>query len=71
MIGSSSGAQAAAPRAEENAWAEDWSKSYSRRVLLTDLLVLLWVVFGVQIAWLGLDSNLATNANDLDRKSVV
>ncbi|MGY2897567.1 exopolysaccharide biosynthesis polyprenyl glycosylphosphotransferase [Curtobacterium sp. PvP017] len=34
-------------------------------MLFTDLLVLVWVVFGVQIAWLGLDSNLATNTNDL------
>lgn len=43
----------------------DWSRAYGRRVLFTDLLVLIWVVFGVQIAWLGFDSNLATNANDL------
>ncbi|WP_260235270.1 sugar transferase [Curtobacterium sp. PhB172] len=34
-------------------------------MLFTDLLVLIWVVFGVQIAWLGFDSNLATNTNDL------
>jgi exopolysaccharide biosynthesis polyprenyl glycosylphosphotransferase len=33
--------------------------------MITDLLVLIWVVFGVQIAWLGIDSRLATNANDL------
>ncbi|WIB28096.1 sugar transferase [Curtobacterium sp. MCSS17_015] len=44
---------------------EEWSRSYSRRVLVTDLLALFWVVFGVQIAWLGLDSNLATNTADL------
>jgi len=44
---------------------EEWRRVYSRRVLFTDLLVLIWVVFGVQIAWLGIDSNLATNANDL------
>lgn len=44
---------------------EAWSRSYSRRVLVTDLLALFWVVFGVQIAWLGLDSNLATNTADL------
>lgn len=43
----------------------DWSRAYGRRVLFTDLLVLIWVVFGVQIAWLGFDSNLATNTNDL------
>ncbi|MFJ3384362.1 MULTISPECIES: sugar transferase [unclassified Curtobacterium] len=45
--------------------AEDWSRRYSRGVLLTDLLALVWVVFGVQIAWLGLGSNLATNTADL------
>ncbi|WFR68140.1 hypothetical protein P9139_07455 [Curtobacterium flaccumfaciens] len=43
----------------------DWSRSYSRRVLFTDLLALIWVVFGVQIAWLGLESNLATNTADV------
>ncbi|MBF4614143.1 sugar transferase [Curtobacterium sp. VKM Ac-1376] len=43
----------------------DWSRTYSRRVLLTDLLAVIWVVFGVQIAWLGLQSNLATNTADL------
>jgi exopolysaccharide biosynthesis polyprenyl glycosylphosphotransferase len=44
---------------------EEWSRRYSRGVMITDLLVLIWVVFGVQIAWLGIDSKLATNANDL------
>jgi exopolysaccharide biosynthesis polyprenyl glycosylphosphotransferase len=42
-----------------------WSREYTRRVLVTDLLVLIWVVFGVQIAWLGLGSNLSTNTADL------
>lgn len=44
---------------------DEWSRSYSRRVLITDLLALIWVVFGVQIAWLGIESNLATNTADL------
>lgn len=44
---------------------QEWSRSFSRRVVVTDLLALFWVVFGVQIAWLGLDSNLATNTADL------
>ncbi|WIE76140.1 sugar transferase [Curtobacterium sp. MCSS17_007] len=43
----------------------EWSRRYSRRVLLTDLLALIWVVFGVQIAWLGFSSDLATNTADL------
>ena len=42
-----------------------WSRAYARRLLVTDLLVILWVVFGVQIAWLGLDSHVSTNQNDL------
>jgi exopolysaccharide biosynthesis polyprenyl glycosylphosphotransferase len=33
-----------------------WSKAYSRRLVVTDLLVLIWVVFGVQIAWFGIDT---------------
>ncbi|MFF2371031.1 sugar transferase [Agromyces sp. NPDC058110] len=32
-----------------------WSSQLARRVRITDLLVLLWVVFGTQIAWVGLD----------------
>lgn len=37
-----------------------WARIYARRVLITDTLVLIWVIFGVQIAWFGLDtSNLA------------
>ncbi|WIB00725.1 sugar transferase [Curtobacterium sp. MCBA15_012] len=43
----------------------EWSHRYSRRVLVTDLLALIWVVFGVQIAWLGFSSDLATNTADL------
>jgi exopolysaccharide biosynthesis polyprenyl glycosylphosphotransferase len=33
-----------------------WNKAYSQRLLLTDALVLIWVVFGVQIAWFGIDT---------------
>jgi exopolysaccharide biosynthesis polyprenyl glycosylphosphotransferase len=35
----------------------DWSRVYARRLAITDLLVLVWVVFGVQIAYFGLDAN--------------
>ena len=34
----------------------DWRTKYANRLLVTDFLVLVWVVFGVQIAWFGLDS---------------
>lgn len=36
--------------------AVDWRSRYSWRLAVTDLAVLVWVVFGVQIAWLGTDS---------------
>jgi exopolysaccharide biosynthesis polyprenyl glycosylphosphotransferase len=35
---------------------QDWGKRLALRLLFTDLLVLIWVVFGVQIAWFGFDS---------------
>ena len=36
--------------------AVPWAKNYARRLVITDVLVLVWVVFGVQIAWFGFDS---------------
>lgn len=36
--------------------ARDWRETYRLRLIITDLLVLVWVVFGVQIAWLGFDT---------------
>lgn len=37
-----------------------WSQIYARRLFITDLLVLAWVIFGVQFAWFGFTSaNLA------------
>ncbi|WP_248240067.1 sugar transferase [Microbacterium kunmingense] len=32
---------------------EDWRKSYSRRLWLTDLLALVWSVYGTQLLWFG------------------
>ncbi|WP_066039236.1 sugar transferase [Herbiconiux solani] len=41
-----------------------WREIYARRLLVTDFLVLAWVVFGVQIAWFGFDStNVAFSQN--------
>ncbi|KAA9132929.1 sugar transferase [Microbacterium caowuchunii] len=34
----------------------DWRRSYARRLWITDLLALIWVVYGTQIAWFGLGS---------------
>ncbi|WP_327015913.1 sugar transferase [Cryobacterium sp. MP_3.1] len=33
--------------------ARNWRDVYAARLVITDLLVLIWVVFGVQIAWFG------------------
>lgn len=35
--------------------ARSWRTDYALRLAVTDLLVLVWVIFGVQIAWLGVD----------------
>ncbi|MGN7190386.1 sugar transferase [Curtobacterium sp. MCBA15_004] len=35
---------------------DGWEATYSRRLVITDVLALVWVVFGVQIAWFGFDS---------------
>jgi exopolysaccharide biosynthesis polyprenyl glycosylphosphotransferase len=34
----------------------NWRDVYAARLVLTDLLVLIWVVFGVQIVWFGLSA---------------
>ncbi|MFB2580904.1 sugar transferase [Herbiconiux sp. P15] len=42
----------------------NWRELYARRLFVTDLLVLAWVIFGVQIAWFGFDSsNVAVRDN--------
>ncbi|MBF4575266.1 sugar transferase [Frondihabitans sp. VKM Ac-2883] len=54
--------------ADRPATHSDWSLDYARRLRITDLLVLVWVVFGVQIAWFGFDSQKLSgrgNVNDL------
>ncbi|TAM70048.1 MAG: sugar transferase [Microbacteriaceae bacterium] len=46
----------------------DWRLSYARRLAATDLLVLIWVVFGVQLFWFGFDAANVTfrgNLNDV------
>lgn len=43
--------------------AFDWRKRYARNLWITDLLVLIWVVYGTQIAWLGIrEVRLATGS---------
>ncbi|WP_233205854.1 sugar transferase [Cryobacterium sp. Y82] len=44
----------------------NWHAVYSTRLSLSDFFVLLWVVFGVQIAWFGFDrASLAVRSTDL------
>jgi exopolysaccharide biosynthesis polyprenyl glycosylphosphotransferase len=47
---------ATAPSTVENFHTRDWREIYAARMAITDLLVLIWVVFGVQIAWFGFDT---------------
>jgi exopolysaccharide biosynthesis polyprenyl glycosylphosphotransferase len=51
--------EADALRAEDPGPVRDhaWRSRYALRLMLTDLVVLLWVVFGVQIAWFGLETS--------------
>ena len=44
----------------------DWREAYSTRLAVTDLLVLIWVVFGVQLAWFGFDAENLTFSGDLN-----
>jgi exopolysaccharide biosynthesis polyprenyl glycosylphosphotransferase len=38
----------------------DWRETYSTRLVATDLIVLVWTVFGVQLAWFGFDDQTTT-----------
>ncbi|MHA7987756.1 sugar transferase [Rathayibacter sp. CAU 1779] len=42
----------ARPRREPDAW-RPWPVRYATRLVVIDLIVLVWVVFGVQIVWFG------------------
>jgi exopolysaccharide biosynthesis polyprenyl glycosylphosphotransferase len=43
----------------------DWRRRYARFLAISDALVLIWVVFGTQLAWLGLDADVVTRENSL------
>ena len=52
---------------KRNVTARDWRQKYATGLIISDLLVLIWVVFGVQIAWFGFDStNVAFRGNHAD-----
>jgi exopolysaccharide biosynthesis polyprenyl glycosylphosphotransferase len=42
--------------ANHKSGGRNWRDVYAARLVITDLLVLIWVVFGVQIAWFGVSS---------------
>ena len=41
----------------------DWRRRYARYLTITDAITIVWVVFGTQIAWLGLDADIDTRTN--------
>jgi exopolysaccharide biosynthesis polyprenyl glycosylphosphotransferase len=43
----------------------DWRRRYARFLAISDALVLIWVVFGTQLAWLGFDADVVTRENSL------
>ena len=45
--------------------AADWRSKYANYLRITDLLVLIWIVFGVQIAWFGFASANVSIAGEL------
>ncbi len=47
---------ATAEQAESTAQSRDWRDVYASRLLLTDLLAVIWVVFGVQLLWFGFET---------------
>ncbi|TFV84140.1 exopolysaccharide biosynthesis polyprenyl glycosylphosphotransferase [Microbacterium sp. dk485] len=44
--------------------APRWRRAYSRRLIVTDFLVLVWVVYGAQIAWFGTGNATVAMAHD-------
>lgn len=48
----------------------DWRDIYASRLAITDLFVLIWVVFGVQILWFGLETTDVAYRGDSDALQV-
>ncbi len=42
---------------------DDWQRRYARRLIVTDFVVVVWAVVGVQLVWLGTDEAAATFTN--------
>ncbi|MGV8881634.1 MAG: sugar transferase [Rhodoglobus sp.] len=47
-----------------------WRTAYARRLAISDFFVLVWVVFGVQIAWFGVDSANVVVRSEMDKLAV-
>ncbi|WP_022882716.1 sugar transferase [Gryllotalpicola ginsengisoli] len=41
----------------------DWRKAYAFRLMITDALAIVWVVFGTQLVWLGFDRAASTSSH--------
>ncbi|MGX1701066.1 sugar transferase [Microbacterium sp. NPDC055357] len=54
-----------APRQARAARRTGWRRSYARRLALSDLLVLAWVVYGTQILWFGFAPREVAGLNDV------
>ncbi|WP_086518268.1 sugar transferase [Clavibacter michiganensis] len=54
----------------DGARANDWRRTYAFGLVITDLLVLIWVVFGVQIAWFGVTTSDVAFNGDYDGVTV-
>ena len=57
---SSSSAVAPQPPSPVHTSANRWERSYERRLLVTDSLIVIWVVVGAHLIWFGNDSAVAT-----------
>jgi exopolysaccharide biosynthesis polyprenyl glycosylphosphotransferase len=51
-------------RASTRGRSKEWRRLYGRRLWITDLLALIWVVYGTQIAWFGLGNAQVAIAED-------
>ena len=56
-MGNMSEKQTAVARPIEHKVKRDWRDIYAARLVITDLIVLIWIVFGVQMLWFGLDAS--------------
>ncbi|WP_020098662.1 sugar transferase [Microbacterium sp. 11MF] len=54
MTSKSTGSDEKATGARHEEPVKRWRRTYARRLWISDLLVLIWVVYGTQLAWFGL-----------------